>query len=68
MRISRIARPGSWYYAPVSEQIFETPDGEIINPIDFEEMVDVNSTKSTGISNIFTFEVMVSLRCVIRKV
>ena len=48
MRIARITRPDALRDASVSDETSITTDGWVINPIDFEEIVDVNSTKSNG--------------------
>ena len=48
MRISRIARPGALYGASVSAQTSDEADETNINPIDFEEMVDLNLSQPTG--------------------
>ena len=42
MRVSRISRPGALYGASASAKTFETIDEEFANPIDFEEVSDVN--------------------------
>ena len=44
----RIARHGDSYGAAVSAQTSESIDESIINPIDIEEIAEVNLTKSTG--------------------
>ena len=48
MRIARIARHGALYDASVSAQTSEEVGETIVNPTDFEEVVDVNVDKLTG--------------------
>ena len=48
MRIARIARPYSLYDASVSAQTSEADDQVILNPIDFDEIFDVNLTNEAG--------------------
>ena len=48
MRISRIAGPGALYDADVSASTPETIPDTIINPIDFEEIADVDVAKAIG--------------------
>ena len=45
MRSARIERPESLYDSSSSAKTFETIGESIINPIDFEEVADVNLTK-----------------------
>ena len=45
MRTARMARPGSFYGASVSSKTSETAH-EAINPIDFDEIAEVVSTKA----------------------
>ena len=47
-RNSRIARTGALYGASVSGRTFETIGETTINPIDLEEVVDVNVSKVLG--------------------
>ena len=48
MRISRIAIPGALYDASVSAQTSVVVGESIINPIDPEELADVNFAKVLG--------------------
>ena len=46
MRIARISRPGAFYGASVSAKTFEAIGESIVNPIDLEEIFDVNMGNS----------------------
>ena len=58
MQIGQIAGPDALYGASVFALTFEAGGEAIINPIDFDEHVDVNSTKA--IENITHRHILVS--------
>ena len=49
MRIGGIEMPDSLYDASISAQTFEGVGQVIINQIDFEEIVEVDMTRATGV-------------------
>ena len=51
IRIAIIARPGVTHDASASVQTFETMGGPIVNPIDFEELDDVNVARAASAAN-----------------
>ena len=51
MRIAGISRPGALYGASASERIFETIGEAIVNPIDFEEITDLNMARAASAGN-----------------
>ena len=51
MRISRIARPGALRAASASARTFATIGESIINPIDFDEVPDVNTARVIGLES-----------------
>ena len=51
MWIAKIASPDALYGATASARTFETIDWPIVNPIDFDGIVDVGAARVTGAGN-----------------
>ena len=48
MRAARIVRPDALYDASIPARTFEAAGQAILNPIDLDEVIDVNIANSTG--------------------